>query len=181
MKSTIVARALASDVLAATPFGSWEQVGLELRLELPGVTSYPGDASRLRGLPCDLVPGRPCPLTDGRMLPVALPPGTKTVAITSSEHFVFRWLLVRGLRIAGDAAAVTVETTDSLEAPEWQLAGRLQRAKDLVAAARGHCREPGVFGAIDVGIRAARGVRVRANDANGDALDLTSVQELSAR
>lgn len=182
MKTLIVARALASDVLAGTPFGSWEQVGLELRIEQPGVTFGPGPVSRLRGLGCDLVaPGRSCPLTDGRMLPVTLPAGTKTLTITSSELFVFRSVLLRGLRIEGDAVAVTVETTDSLEAPQWQLAGRLLRARELVAAARGHCGEPGLFGNIDVGIRAARGVRVRADDADGNALDLTSVQEVSAR
>lgn len=182
MKTLVVTRGLASDVLAGTPFGSWEQVGLELRLEQPVADFPPGPVSRLRGLDCEpLWPGQPCPLTDGRMLPVALPAGTKTLTITGRELVVFRTVVLRGLRIEGEAAVVTVETTDSLDTPDWRLAGRLLRGKELVAAARGHCREPGVFGSIEVGIRAARGVRLRADDEGGNALDLTSVQEVSAR
>ncbi|MBL8921873.1 MAG: hypothetical protein JNJ54_23680 [Myxococcaceae bacterium] len=181
MKALQVTRGLASDVLAGTPFGSWEQVGLELRLEQPIAEVPPGPVSRLRGLDCEQLRPAPCPLTDGRMLPVALPPGTKTLTITGRELVVFRTVVLRGLRIDGEAAQVTVETTDSLELPDWQLSGRLLRGKELVAAARGHCREPGVFGSIEVGVRAARGVRIRADDEDGNSLDLTSVQEVSAR
>lgn len=181
MPTLAVARRSTFDVLPTTPFGAYEALGLELRFEQPLPDTSVGTASKLRGFDCDGVAPRPCPLTDGRMLPVALPKGTKGVSLTGSAIVVFRAVVVRGLRVEGEPTDVVVEATESLDEPRWETIGRLLRTKELVASARGQCRESGLFATIEVGVRAARGVRIRADDQDRNALDLVSLQELSAR
>ena len=183
MPTMRVARFTREDLLDANLLGidsRW--VSLELRFERPAPPVRAGNASVLRGLACDVVgEGQVCPLTDGRMLPVRLPPGTKSVAITSSEVLVLNSVAGRGLHVDGAVARVFVDSADSLEGPVWRLYASVPRASELASKGRTHCKEPGMFFSSAPGVVATRGLRLRAEDASGAALDLLSLSEVTAQ
>jgi hypothetical protein len=183
MPTMRVARLTREDVIDANLLGIDSRlVSLELRFERPAPSVRAGNASVLRGKPCDVVAeGQVCPLTDGRMLPVRLPPGTKSVAITSPDVLVVELISVRGLQVDGDVARIFVDAADSLEPPAWRLYATVPRASELVSNARTHCKEPGLFFSSAPGIAVTRGLRVRAEDASGAALDLLSLSEVTAQ
>lgn len=168
--------------LPSTGLGTFEELAVELRLERPAEPVMRGPVSRFRNLACDVVPqGEPCPLTDGRMVPVKLPPGTKTVAITSGQLEVVRSLAVRGLQVEGEPDRLLVETATSLTTPDWRPVVRVTRAREAIAAGRNHCRDPGAFFSFEIGTVAAQGFRLRVEDAAGSSLDLTWLAEVTAR
>lgn len=183
MPTRLVARVTRDDLIDANLLGidsRW--VSLELRFERPATPVRAGNASVLRGLACDVVgEGQVCPLTDGRMLPVRLPPGTKSVAITSPQVLVVNSFAVRGLQVDGAVARIFVDSADSLDGPVWRLYATVPRASELVANGRTHCKEPGIFFSSAPGIVVTRGLRVRAEDASGAALDLLSLSEVTAQ
>lgn len=183
MPTMRVARLTREDVIDANLLGIDSRlVSLELRFERPEPPVRAGNASVLRGKPCDVVAeGQVCPLIDGRMLPVRLPPGTKSVAITSREVLVVNSIAVRGLQVDGAVARIFVDSADSLDGPVWRLYATVPRASELVSNGRTHCKEPGIFFASAPGIVVTTGLRVRAEDASGAALDLRSLSEVTAQ
>ncbi len=183
MPTMRVARYTREDLVDANLLGidsRW--VSLELRFERPAPPVRAGNASLLRGLACDVVgEGQVCPLTDGRMLPLRLPPGTKSVAITSREVLVLNSVAVRGLQVDGAAARVLVESADSLEEPSWRLYAVAPKGAELISSARTHCKAPGAFFSTTPGAVLTRGLRLRAEDSSGAALDLRSLSEVTAQ
>lgn len=183
MPTRRVARVTRDDLIDANLLGidsRW--VSLELRFEWPAPPVRAGNASVLRGLACDVVAdGQVCPLTDGRMLPLRLPPGTKSVAITSPSVLVLNSVAVRGLQVDGAVARVFVESADSLEQPAWRLYAVAPRGAELISSARTHCKEPGAFFSTSPGTVLTRGLRLRAEDSSGAALELLSLSEVTAQ
>jgi hypothetical protein len=185
MKSRRVDRVTLDNFVDANLLGvdsRW--VSVEVRLERPAQDVPAVNPSRFRGKPCSvaLSPEGPCPFTDGRMLPVKLGPGTKSVSITSEETVFGSAVTVRGLHVDGAVERVILERGDR-EGEElvWRPWVILPRGKETIEWSRTHCREPGAFFDVATGLTALLGVRVRAEDAAGTALDLTSLAEVSVR
>jgi hypothetical protein len=185
MKARRVDRASFDNFVEANVLGvdsRW--VSVEVRLERPTEDVPAVNPSRIRGKPCSvaLSAGGPCPFTDGRMLPVKLVPGTKSVSITSEQSIFGTGVTVRGLQVDGAVSRVILERGDlGDEGLVWRPWVVLPRGKETIEWSRTHCREPGAFFDLTTGLTALLGVRIRAEDASGAALDLTSLAEVSVR
>lgn len=176
-----VDRRLFSDVAPVSGFNMYESFAVEARLERPMGPSQTDTISRLRTLSCD-VPGQPCPLTDGRALPVDLPPNTQAVSITATDILELTEVGLRGLQVEGEPDTLVIEIDEgSVGAAQWRTWLRSQKVREVLPAARNHCREPTGFLSFVLPRVLATGLRVRVEDVNGEPLNLTSLAEVMAR
>jgi hypothetical protein len=156
-------------------------LSLEARLERPFFTKEGQAPSRVRGRPCDAGSARgPCPWTDGRMLPERLPAGTRSVAITLSEGFFVSQVSVHGLQVSGTPDRVVLEAGLSTEEGlEWRPWTWVSRGKEIIEWSRTHCSDRGAFLVTSARPTPMNGLRLRVLDSAGEALELTSLAEVS--
>ncbi len=178
-----VTRTFRGEGIDSDVVGSFEVLGLELRVEQPINSLAASSTSLVRGAACDVVPaGASCPLTDGRMPSATLPPGTVTVSLTWDELRVVSALALRAVRVEGAVAALTLESTTPMTPGLWQPWYSAPKfVLDEFADAPTHCSEPGAFVLLFPPINIVSGLRLRFEDEQGTSLPILSMAEVTAR